>query len=364
MADPFKDRLGSGAVKRLAELLARPHWSPEGFVAQATQGLEALELKARVRHIATALHHHLDPHFPSAAAHVLDSLPPPLPDTDRVAEAFELWPLLDWVALAGLDHADVALPTLAELTRRFSAEFAIRPFLRRDPEGVLAVLHGWTAHPDVHVRRLVSEGTRPRLPWGGILRRFQADPTETLALLDKLKDDPELYVRRSVANHLADIAKDHPEQAIAVATRWMRDASEDRAWVVRHALRHPIKQGMPQALALLGFGSPEVVLESLVVTSALVTVGGDLLFEVVLRSQADQTLMIDYCVHHQGARGLNPPKVFKWVRRQVKRGEVLTLTRRHPMRPISTRTYVAGEHRVGLRINGVDLGMQAFQLRL
>ena len=159
-----------------------------------------------------------------------------------------------FVAEYGLDHFEPSMQAHYQLTQRFTAEFSIRPFLIKHTEATLARLRQWARDPNEHVRRLVSEGTRPRLPWASRLPAFQADPAPVLALLELLKDDPALYVRRSVANNLNDIGKDHPRVLMQTAQRWMRDATPERAWVVRHALRWAVKQGDPAALKVLGFG--------------------------------------------------------------------------------------------------------------
>ena len=137
-----------------------------------------------------------------------------------------------------------------ELTRRFSAEFSMRPFLVRWPERTLARLMDWTRDPDPHVRRLCTEGTRPRLPWAMRIPAFVADPRPTLPILEALKDDPDLYVRRSVANHLGDIAKDHPALAFQICGRWLESATPERCWLIRHAVRHPAKKGVAEAIRL------------------------------------------------------------------------------------------------------------------
>lgn len=145
-----------------------------------------------------------------------------------------------------------------EITKRFTAEFCVRPFLIEHRGECLKLLKRWATDANPHVRRLVSEGTRPRLPWAMRLPEFQSDPSHTLPLLEMLKDDPELYVRRSVANHLADIAKDHPDVAFDVCESWLRELrksaderrSANRRWVVRHAVRLPAKKGVARALEL------------------------------------------------------------------------------------------------------------------
>ena len=126
----------------------------------------------------------------------------------------------------------------------------MRAFLMRFQERTLERLKAWTKDPDVHVRRLCSEGTRPRLPWAIRIPAFIKDPGPVLPILEALKDDSQLYVRRSVANHLGDIAKDHPDLVFGICERWLEGASADRRWIIRHALRHPAKKGIQAALRL------------------------------------------------------------------------------------------------------------------
>jgi len=367
MAEPFKEWINTDAIGRLADGLstARPRWSPAPFLAAATDGLQPLELKDRIRHVAAALRAHLAPDYPAAIAHILDALPPALDGADGVTESFELWPFCQYVESYGLEHLELSLTAMHALTQRFSCEFAVRPFLLRYPEPVLERLTTWSTDPSTHVRRLVSEGARPRLPWGIRLQPFVADPAPVLPLLEALKDDPELYVRRSVANNLNDIAKDHPALVVAIAQRWSEGASAEREKLVRHALRTLIKRGDPGALAVLGFGPPEVDLGGFTLETEAVTLGDALAFNVTLRSTAagSQKLLIDYAVHHQRKNGKLSPKVFKWTTREIAAGEALTLSRRHPIRPITTRRYYPGAHKVELLVNGASLGVLDFTLR-
>jgi 3-methyladenine DNA glycosylase AlkC len=149
------------------------------------------------------------------------------------------------VAAHGIDTPDRALPTLAALSPRFSSEWPTRSFIERHPDTTFEYLHRWAGDPDEHIRRLVSEGTRPRLPWAPLLRGLIADPTPSVALLDRLHDDPSEYVRRSVANHLNDISRDHPDLAVTMARRWAATGSDRTAWVIRHGVRTVTKLGHP-----------------------------------------------------------------------------------------------------------------------
>lgn len=211
----------------------------------------------------------------------------------------------------------------------------------------------------------MSEGTRPRLPWGMRLQALVEDPSPTLPLLEALKDDPEEYVRRSVANHLNDIAKDHPGVVVEVARRWWSEGDETRRRLVRHALRSLVKQGHPGALAVLGFGAPSVVVRWR--ADGVVVLGGaPLQLEAVLRSTSKkkQRLLVDFALHHQKANGKTSPKVFKWTERELAPGETVTLTKAHAMRPVTTRRYYPGLHAAELMVNGRSMGMVAFQLRV
>jgi 3-methyladenine DNA glycosylase AlkC len=241
------------------------------------------------------------------------------------------------------------------LTKRFSCEFAIRPYIIRYPELVFERLRRWLTDPDVHVRRLVSEGTRPRLPWGERLRALDEDPTPSLPLLDALRDDAELFVRRSVANHIGDIAKRHPELAVEHCAGWLNsDDSEESTWVVKHALRTLVKRGHAGALALQGFEPPLIEVESFTLSETSVDAGGsfELALQVRSTSAKPQLLAIDYALHLLKNNGSHAPSVFKWSIVTLKPGEARTLTKRHVMRIVSTRRFYDGEQRVSVQING------------
>lgn len=258
---PLKDLLGPEAVDCLAHnvALAFPGFDAVGFRATALDGLEPLGILERGRKLAGALRKHLPENFTAAVHVLLDSLTPPRSDTDELGlEVFFYLPHvcfvaeygLDAVHNGGLDPFETSMTAQHALTRRFSAEFSIRPFLIHQQQRTLARLREWTSDSSAHVRRLCSEGTRPRLPWAVRLPAFIANPALALPILEALKDDADLYVRRSVANHLGDIAKDHVDWACAVCERWLAGASNDRKWLIRHALRYPARKGHPSALEL------------------------------------------------------------------------------------------------------------------
>ncbi|MGH2708582.1 MAG: DNA alkylation repair protein, partial [Actinomycetota bacterium] len=215
-------------------------------------------------------------------------------------------PHVFFVQKYGLDDFEAAMRVQYELTKRFSAESSIRAFLVRYPENTYARLVEWAHDESVHVRRLVSEGTRPRLPWAPRLRAFQEDPRPVIALLELLKDDPERYVQRSVANNLNDIGKDHPDLAVEVCRRWSTGASPGREWIVRHALRSLVKEAHRGALETLGVGGkPNVSVTGVRLVPPSVKLGGELRFSFEIASTGDrvQELLIDYAVHFVKANG-------------------------------------------------------------
>src|SRR5215471_5231765 len=268
MAEPLKTFFSPALVRKLAVGIARvePEFSSRAFVRDASAGLDELELLDRGKHIALALAKHLPPAYPNAIDVLLRSLGPEHASDELVGVGmapFFYLPRVLFVAERGLDHFELSMRAQYELTKRFSAEGSIRPYIAKDPERTLAVLREWARDSNAHVRRLVSEGTRLRLPWAMRVKWLDRNPTHVLALLELLKDDPSTLVRRSVANNLNDLGKEHPKLLVETCAAWLRGASTERRALVEHALRSAVKRGEVGALALLGFGQrPAVVLEN------------------------------------------------------------------------------------------------------
>ncbi len=310
---------------------------------------EERTLMARMRHTMIVLHPLLPGDYRTALA-VLKAAAPRL-----TRHGFALIGFPEYVALHGLDDWDASLPALEHFTQLMSAEFAVRPFILRDPPRMMAQMRAWATHPHEQVRRLASEGCRPRLPWGVALAAFKQDPAPVLEVLELLKDDPAETVRRSVANNLNDIAKDNPQVVIGVLRRWQQDASPERQWIIRHALRTLVKAGHSEALALLGFSTgAQVNVTALAMSAPSVRLGEEIRFSAVIESHGEDTqrLVIDYVVYYVKANGQQAPKVFKLTTVELAPGESLRLERKISFRPITTRVYYAGEHRVMLKING------------
>jgi 3-methyladenine DNA glycosylase AlkC len=375
MPEPFKNFINAALIEHAGRALQRvaPHFDADAFVARICPQLPQLELKARAMLVADVLEQLLPADFDQAATIIEHTLAPVLPTdgetshpphTEHGLRGWILWPVGEFAARRGLAHPARALQLMHALTQRFTAEFAIRPLIVAHPALVYATLATWTRDPSAHVRRLVSEGTRPRLPWGLQLKAVVADPTPSWPLLAALMDDDSAYVRRSVANHLNDIAKDHPLPLIAWAARYLHGASPARRALLRHATRTLVKQGHRQALQLWGLGDPFVGSVHCTVSPHAISVGESLQLALELRSNADtpQRLAIDYVVHHRRHNGTTSPKVFKGWTTTLPAREVLCLTRRHSMKPVTTRRYYAGIHTVEIQVNGAVVAAVPFAL--
>jgi 3-methyladenine DNA glycosylase AlkC len=375
MPEPFKNFIDAKVVRGAGHHLQRvwPGFARARFERLALAGLDALELKARAHRIADALEATLPVDF-AQAADVLEAVlgPPAQDDTltsmrssDAGLAGWAVWPMTEFVARRGLDDPQRALAALHAMTQRFSAECAIRPFIVRHPVLTFDTLQRWTHDASPHVRRLVSEGSRPRLPWGSQLKSLIADASPTLPLLRALQDDPSAYVRRSVANHLNDIAKDHPGLIAQWVSEHLVGASAERRALLRHASRTLIKRGDPTVLSLWGHGSPLRGDAGLHIAPKQARVGDTLQLTVTLvsRSARPQNLAVDYAVHHVGARGGTSPKVFKGWTLTLPAREAIERSRRHSLRPVTTRRYHAGAHQIDLLVNGRVVAQASFRLK-
>ena len=334
-----------------------PEFDAERFLALAVVGLDALGIMQRVRRTAECYRATLPGDF-EAATDILCRLGP------RVNHAFAAIALAEYVALCGRDDFDRSMAALRHLTRFGSAEFAIRPFLRDEPGRTLKILRGFAEDENEHVRRLASEGSRPRLPWSFRLSAFAADPSLAFPILERLKADPSLYVRKSVANHLNDISKDHPDWLLDRLEAWPRDDPQT-AWIVKHALRTLIKKGEPRALALVGAtGEAQVQVDGFSVTPETVRLGSHVTIaaEIVSISDETQHLVADYAVHYVKKNGGPSKKVFKLKKFDLPAGGRQALSIRRAIRDFSTRTHNAGHHRVELMVNGKVLAEGGFEL--
>lgn len=368
-----EELISSACVRRLAGILRAVAPAPSDWrtVAAVSRELGPLALGERARTVADALLADLPGGYDRLGYDRLAGVV-------RAALAepgltgWMIWPVTEAVATAATasgrpgDFED-GLRLLAALTPRLTGEFALRTFLNADLGRALATVRTWTGDPDPSVRRLATEGTRPRLPWAKQVPGLNREPALTLPILDLLYRDSSENVRRSVANHLNDISRLDPELAVAAAGRWQRDADGTTPALVRHAMRTLVKKGDPAALALVGFRGEHDALSVIgpEVEVREIAVGDELVFSAGIRNTSGEpvVLAVDYVIHYLKANGSQAPKVFKLAKRSLAPGESAELLRRHSFRPISTRVYHPGAHALELQVNGHRFGRADFTLR-
>ena len=306
----------------------------------------ALEFKQRVQRITIAMQQTL----PSTYEEALPLLYNSAPDFEGLHGI--IFP--EYVAQYGQDNWDNSIEALAYFTRYSTSEFAVRPFLQVDLDKMLAQMLSWSKHPNEHVRRLASEGSRPRLPWGNTVLALKNDPSPLLPILENLKEDDSLYVRRSVANNLNDISKTHPDLMIERIKKW-HDQNEKTDWIIQHASRTLLKQAHPEVLALFGYDSAALLeVNQFSIASNQVALGEELSFEFEVRSKVKTNLRVEYAIDYVKKSGKRNRKIFKITSTKIEENEQKTYRRRQSFRNMTTRTHYAGMHVLSIIVNGIQ----------
>jgi len=340
LADAIKSEFDQFPRDKFIDIVFDPNW-------------DQLALKARVRHITQTLGELLPPGYQERLSILKKALP------HLTKQGFEKMVFPDFVEVYGLDDWNTSIEALEEFTKYVSAEFAIRPLISRYPDRTLNKMLKWADHPHPGVRRLASEGSRPRLPWGIRLNDLVEDPSPILPILEKLKDDSREEIRRSVANNLNDISKDNPGVVIQTLKRWQKVEDLNRNRLIKHALRTLIKNGHPEALELLGFSNnPQIDVLNISINRKQIMIGEsvEFSFEIKSTADADQELMIDYIIHFLRANGKQSAKVFKLSQKTILPGEVLKIRKKHSFQVITTRKYYPGIQSFQPQINGNQFG--------
>lgn len=323
-----------------------PEFQSDDFVAAVCDNDWAdRELKEKMRHTTLSLHKFLPKDY-KKAVDILVSIVPKV-------TGFEAIVLPDYVEVYGLEHWDISLPALGELTKCGSSEFGIRPFLNKDLAGAMKYMTIWADDADFKVRRFASEGCRPRLPWAAGVPALKKDPGLILPILEKLKNDPEEFVRKSVANNLNDISKDHPELVLDICERW-QGTSKNTDWIIKHACRTLLKQGNKRAMLLFGFANPGLMeVTNLSFSNNSPKIGEDInfSFELNLNIKQKQKVRIEYIVHFVKANGKPSPKIFQ-IKEVVMSPGKHEITKKHTFKNMSTRKHFPGKHKFDVVING------------
>ncbi len=362
----FKHWFDRAAAKELAGQIAAvyPEFDQQKFIRHCCKNLSSLEFHARVKQFSQAMELSLPDDYRKSASILQKSLPAILPDCEAVTDGWLQWPVGQFIADNGLPHFAESMDAMHALTQRFSAEFAVRPFVEHQQDATFSHLYQLLDDPSSHVRRWCSEGTRTRLPWGSKLHKLIADPSPIWPILDALKTDDELYVRRSVANNLNDLSKDHPDAVLNRCKSWSKEADEKTTWVIKHGLRGLIKAGNPRALSIIGYKKPDKIVATLKVSPVKVSIGGSALMTASIENQSArrQELMIDYLVYYKGKRDSDRCKVFKWKTISIAAKDKLTLEKKHPMKMTTIRALYGGKHRLELQVNGEIVANGSFTL--
>ena len=346
-------------VRYFAETIrkAYPVFDVEGFLGTTCDAAwPGRELKEKMRHTTLSLHKFLPAEYPDAIRILLKIIPD--------VKGFEAIVLPDYVEVYGLDFWDISLNALGEFTKCGSSEFGIRPFLNKNLNAAMKFMEGLAGHEDFKVRRFASEGCRPGLPWATGVPALKKDPSLIFPILEKLKNDPEEFVRKSVANNLNDISKDHPNKVLDICERWYGE-NEDTGWIVKHACRTLLKQGNKRAMMLFGFANPDKMeVSNFKVSDHSPKIGEQitLSFDLVLHTEKKQKVRLEYVTHYVKANSKTSPKVFQIKEVEWKPGKY-TVRKKHTFADMSTRKHYPGEHTFEIIVNGEKKSSEVAHLK-
>jgi len=359
MAEPLKNLFSKELVNSLANHIKQQHkkFNSRTFIDDVFDNIwNEKELKQRMRHITDCLNKHI-----------------PLPYQQQIEILSEVAPQFkgftamifpDFIEVYGLDNLTTSIKALELFTQYSSSEFAVRPFIIKYPKEMLKQHIKWAQHQNYHVRRLASEGIRPRLPWALALTAFKKDPTPVLTVLELLKNDESEYVRKSVANCLNDISKDHPDLALKIVNNW-KGITKETDWIVKHASRGLLKQGNIDALKTFGLNNQvHAKVTQLKLSKNILKIGDEFSFEtsIQLLDKIVHQIRVEYNIYFMKSNGKQTPKIFQIGTYFIKPKQEITLKRKHKFADLTTRKHYIGEHIITVVVNGKELARQTFVL--
>lgn len=364
MAEPLKNMYNPQFFESICPVMKSciPDFNCKDFIFRIFNNTwPDLELKERVRHITLALNNFLPVHFPSASK-ILIELAQQLRNAKIREQGFYTIFIPDYVQVYGIDYPKESLEAIEEITNLVSAEFAIRPFIIRYPELTMKQMLVWSKNDNASVRRLSSEGCRPRLPWAMGLPDFKKDPFLIIPILENLKEDASEYVRRSVANNLNDIAKDHPDLVLKIVKKWHGKNSNTNA-IIRHACRTLLKRGNNNALLLHGFNpASKAKVISLTLPKKKIKVG-DLLsfdFDFICKEKEASDFRLEYAIDYLTSSGKTSRKIFKITENNFHPKKVVNIQRKQSFKNLTTRKHFKGKHYLSILVNGKKLATEEF----
>ena len=373
--EPLKNTYNSQSIIKLSTDLKRvyPGFNQSNFQKKIYSELDSLELKDRVRLIASTLKEFLPNNYSKAVNILVNSLAQEDEHLEQQWDAkngdgvrgFMVWPLCQYIEDNGINYFNESMSALYEMTKRFTAEFSIRPFIQHYDDKVYQLLHEWSFDPSKHVRRLVSEGTRPHLPWGMKVDNITSNLQRNIDLLNNLKTDTDEYVIRSIANHLNDISKLDKALMLNTCRQWFQQKNKYDQWAIRHASRTLLKRGDVEALKLNGYTvNPQLKLVDLNLSSKKIKEGDsfELSFKLKSESRKIQNLLIDYVIYFPKKDGRLSPKVFRLKNLILPPNEQVLISKKIPFKKVTTRTHYAGKHLLKVKIANHILGVSEFML--
>lgn len=363
--EPLKNAYSPAFIGRLSQTIKAvlPAFSESGFCERIfDKGWEARELKQRMRHIATALHHHLPGTYHQQVECIREMVAQLQSKGEKGGFEYLFFP--DFLEQYGTHDAPTSLKAMEWLTQFVSCEFAVRPLLLQHQELVMAQMLAWSRHPHPHVRRFSSEGCRPRLPWAVAIPALKKDPSPVLPILENLKADESLFVRKSVANNLNDIAKDHPDAVAEVAKKW-KGVSAETDWIIRHGCRTLLKKAHPATYHLFGLDAEASChVSGLKLSTASLKIGERLRFSFALTVGATQPvkLRLEYAVYYRKWGGEWSRKIFQLAERTFLPGTVTPFEKEQRFQDFTTRKHHPGRHKLAVVVNGKEMAEKAFHL--
>lgn len=340
-----------------------PGFNKQEFIKQIYSGnWEEKELKDRMKHTTAVLHRFMPKEYKKAAKLIKASITHLR--KRQIAGGLEFIFFPDYIETYGIDDFEEAVQSIEFVTQFISCEFAVRPFILKYGERMMNQMLAWSRHKEHSVRRLASEGSRPRLPWAMAIPALKKDPSATLPILENLKNDPSEWVRKSVANHINDIAKDNPHIVIGIAHQWRSNNKETNA-IIKHGSRTLLKQGHPEILHYYGLDTDGIQVSKFKVLTPVVKTGDSLAFSFTLENKSSQAkhIRIEYAIYYRRQNNTLSKKVFKISEKDCQPGESLQIIRQQSFRLITTRVFYPGKQQVSVIINGIEQAVKSFELQ-
>jgi 3-methyladenine DNA glycosylase AlkC len=338
--------------------------TPEFLKLIYIPAFDDMELKARMKHTAVSLQHFMPTDF-AKGVRLLEVLIESLKAHEFWQERLEMMFIPNYIEVYGLEDLQASIHGMELATQYVSCEFAIRPFLNKYPDEMFKQMLEWSRHSNDRVRRLASEGCRPRLPWGLSVPALKKDPGPILQILENLRNDPSESVRRSVANNLNDISKEHPALVIEIARKWKGESKETDA-IIKHGCRTLLKQGHEEMMSDYGLDIEGIVLEELEILTPTVEIGAALQFQFKISNAGNlaKTVRLEYGLYYRKANGQLAKKVFKISERNYRSGEKVKILRNQSFKLITTRKFYIGKHELSIIINGKEMEKASFEISL